>query len=288
MQAGGRILPFLEKKLSFDEADPYLNLSYDVNDNLMVYGSYSEGYKSGGFTQRVFPPIIAPFTAPPGTPDIDLIPFFLPEFVEVYELGFKYSAADNTLRLNGALFFTDYTDMQVQVFTGVAPITKNAGKAGIDGFELDLQWLPADSWFVEAGVGYLDGSYDQIDFDTTFVPVTNELERLSEWTASAAVSKEFNLAESGSIVARIEWSYRSEFDNDAFNTPQLHQDSYSLLNANVTWQNNANDISLVLGVKNANDEKYLHTGILGDAFQSYEGLYDRGRQAYMSFRYYYF
>lgn len=288
MQAGGRILPFLEKKVTYDQVDPYLNIAYDIDDDLMLYASYSEGYKSGGFSQRVFPPIIAPYTAPPGTADIDLIPSFLPEFVEVFELGFKFSGLDDSLRLNGAFFVTDYTDMQVQVFTGVAPITKNAGKAGIDGFELEMQYVPANGWFIEAGVGYLDAGYDEIDFTNTFVSVQNELERVSKWTANAAISKEFNLDGNGSIVTRFEWSYRSGFENDAFNTPQLRQSGYRLFNANVTWENSANDLAVILGVKNLTDEEFLHTGILGDAFQSYEGLYDRGRQAYLSLKYYYF
>ncbi|WP_321396045.1 TonB-dependent receptor [Emcibacter sp.] len=285
MQAGEPILPHLEKELSYDEIDPYLNLSWDATDDLMLYASYSEGFKSGGFSQRVFPPIVAPYTAPAGTPDIDLIPTFDPEFVQVYELGFKYTGMDGRMRLNGAAFYTDYTDMQVQVFTSVAPITKNAGAATIKGFELELQMTPADGWFVEAGLGYLDAGYDEIDFDTTFVEKTNRLDRVSDWSLSAAVSKEFDLGNSGSLVPRVDWSYRSEFDNDAFNTPELHQGGYHLLNANMTWENADETMAVVVGVKNLTDEKYLHTGIIGDAFQSYEGLYDRGREWYLTGRF---
>ncbi len=285
MQAGGRILPFLEKELTYDNFDPYLNLSYDVNEDLMVYASYSEGFKSGGFSQRVFPPIIAPFTAPPGTPDLDLIPTFLPEFVQVYELGFKFSGMDGKLRLNGAAFYTDYSDMQVQVFTSVAPITKNAGAATIKGFELEMQATPAEGWFIEAGLGYLDAGYDQIDFATTFVDINNNLDRVSEWTLSAAASKEIALGNNGTLIPRVDWSYRSEFDNDAFNTPQIRQSGYHLMNASLTWENADENIALIAGVKNLTDEKYLITGIIGDAMQSYEGLYDRGRQWYVTARF---
>jgi len=84
------------------------------------------------------------------------------------------------------------------------------------------------------------------------------------------------------VTPRLEWAYRSEFDNDAFNTPQIHQDDYHLLNANVAWQNGGETISVIAGVTNLTDENYLHTGIIGDAFQSYEGLYDRGRQYYLT------
>jgi iron complex outermembrane receptor protein len=66
LQAGERILPLLEKEIEISEFTPMVNLSYDLNDDLMVYLSYSEGFKSGGFTQRVFPPVVAGFTAPAG------------------------------------------------------------------------------------------------------------------------------------------------------------------------------------------------------------------------------
>jgi iron complex outermembrane receptor protein len=282
MQAGQRILPMLEKELDVEELDPYLNVSFDITDTLMAYVSYSEGFKSGGFTQRVFPPIVVPFTAPPGTADIDLIPTFDPEFVKVYELGAKYTGFDNRFRLNGAIFYTDYTDMQIQVFTSVAPITKNAGEATIKGFELETQIVPLESWFVEAGIGYLDAGYDEIDFATTFVDKNNNLDRVSDWTLSSATFYEIAIGGAGTITPRLEWAYRSEFDNDAFNTPQIHQDDYHLVNANITWQNSDETISVIAGVTNLTDENYLITGIIGDAFQSYEGLYDRGRQYYLT------
>jgi len=282
MQAGQRILPMLEKELDFDELDPYLNVSFDFTDNTMAYVSYSEGFKSGGFTQRVFPPIVVPFTAPPGTADIDLIPTFDPEFVKVYEIGAKYTGFDNRFRLNGAIFYTDYTDMQVQTFTSVAPITKNAAEATITGFELETQIVPLDSWFVEASVGYLDAEYDEIDFDETFIDKNNNLDRVSEWTLSAATFYEFAIGGGGTITPRLEWAYRSEFDNDAFNTPEIRQDDYHLVNANVAWQNGDENITIIAGGTNLTDENYLVTGIIGDAFQSYEGLYNRGRQWYLT------
>jgi iron complex outermembrane receptor protein len=169
LQAGERILPFLNKRIDVEEFTPMVNLSYDVSDGLMVYTSYSEGFKSGGFTQRVFPPIVAGFTAPPGTPDIDLIPTYDPEFVKVYEIGFKASMLENRLRFNGAAFHTDYEDLQVQVFNSVAPVTQNIGEASIDGIELELQAAPGAGWLIEASFAWLDASYDEIDTGITLI-----------------------------------------------------------------------------------------------------------------------
>ena len=129
LQAGGRILPLLEKEIEISEFTPMASLSFDLNDNAMIYTTYSEGFKSGGFTQRVFPPIVPGFTAPPGTPDIQLIPTYYPEFVNVLEAGFKYTLANGKVRLKGSIVDTVYEDLQVQVFNSVAPVTQNIGKA---------------------------------------------------------------------------------------------------------------------------------------------------------------
>ena len=285
MQAGQRILPLLEKTEAIDEFTPYLNLAYDFSDDLMVYAGYSEGFKSGGFSQRVFPPIVAPFTAPPGTADIDLIPSFAPEFVQVYEGGFKYSGADGRLHLNGAAFYTDYTDLQVQVFTSVAPVTKNVGSASLSGLELELQVIPADYWLVEAGLGYVSAEYDEIDTATTFIAADNEFERVPEWSLSGAVSREFTISgDRGMVIPRIDWSYTSDFFNDSFNTPVIATEDYHLVNASLTWRSPSEKYTLILGGRNLGDEHYLLTGDIGDAFQSAEGILDRGRQFYITGR----
>ena len=221
LQAGERILPLLKKKIDIDEFTPMVSLSFDVTDAVMTYFSYSEGFKSGGFTQRVFPPIVAGFTAPPGTPDIDLIPTYEPEDVKVYELGFKTALLDERLRFNGAIFHTKYEDLQVQVFNSVAPVTQNIGKATIDGLELELQAAPGDGWLVEASLSYLDAEYDRIDTGVTLIGEDFDFERVPEYTGSLGVSKEFALDDLGFLVVRADWSYRDDTYNDAYNTEIL-------------------------------------------------------------------
>ena len=278
LKAGTRILPDLEKELEINEFTPMVNLSYDFADNIMAYATYSEGFKSGGFTQRVFPPVIPPFTAPPGTPDIDLIPTYDPEFVDVYELGFKSTLLDGRMRFNGAIFHTDYDDLQVQVFDSVAPVTENIGSASIDGVELEMQTAPGDGWLVEASLSWLDAGYDEIGTDLTLIGSDNEFERVPEWASSVGVSKEFMLNEMGSLVVRVDWSYRDDTYNDAYNTEILKTDAYHLWDASVRWTNTQEDLSVILSGRNLGDEEFLVTGVYGTAFQSYEGIFDRGQQ----------
>jgi iron complex outermembrane recepter protein len=278
LQAGERILPFIEKQIDIDEFTPMVNLSFDATDDAMLYLSYSEGFKSGGFTQRVFPPVVSGFTAPPGTPDIDLIPTYEPEFVEVIEFGFKTSFMNDQVRLNGAIFQTDYDDLQVQVFNSVAPVTQNIGAATIEGLELELMASPGGGWFLEASLALLDASYDDIDTGITLIGENFDFERVPETTASLGVSKEFSLDELGAVTFRADWSYRSETYNDAYNTAILETDSYDLVDASIRWSNVAEDWTVVLSGRNLTDEEFLITGVYGTAFQSYEGAYNRGRQ----------
>ncbi|MBP8925250.1 MAG: TonB-dependent receptor [Pseudomonadales bacterium] len=278
LQAGERVLPYLWKDINTSEFTPMANLSWDASDNLMLYASYSEGFKSGGFTQRVFPPIVAGFTAPPGTPDIELIPTYDPEFVNVYELGFKLSGLDGQLRLNAAAFHTEYEDLQVQVFDSVAPVTRNIGKATIDGMELELQAAPGDGWLIDASATWLDAGYDEIDSANTLIGKDYDFERVPEYAASLGVSKEFVLDTLGYLIVRGDWSYRASTYNDAYNTPLLKTDAYDLFDASVRWQDSERDWTVALSGLNLGDEEFLATGVYGTAFQSLEGVYDRGRQ----------
>ncbi len=206
LQAGSRILPLLEKEIEISEFTPMLNVSFDVTDNALVYASYSEGFKSGGFTQRVFPPVVAGFTAPPGTADIDLIPTFDPEFVDVIEVGLKLTAFDNRLRANMAVFRTDYEDLQIQVFNSVAPVTQNIGTASINGLEVELLAAPGNGWLFEVSLSFLDPSYDSIDTAITLIGENFEFERVPDFAASAGLSKEMELF-GGFLTTRVDWSF---------------------------------------------------------------------------------
>jgi iron complex outermembrane receptor protein len=278
LQAGSPVLPAVEREIDFDEFTPMVNLSFDVTDEVLVYASFSEGFKSGGFTQRVFPPVVAGFTAPPGTPDQQLIPIYDPEFVDVFELGLKSTFLDGRVRLNAAAYRTLYDDLQVQVFDSVAPVTRNIGEATIDGLEAELVAAPGDGWLIEASAAWTDAGYDEIDTATTLIGEDFDFERVPETTFAVGVSKEFAMGRHGTLVVRTDLSYRDETFNDAFNTPQLRQDDYTLVDASVRWEDAAQRWAATLSGRNLGDEEYLVTGVYGTAFQAYEGMFDRGRQ----------
>jgi iron complex outermembrane receptor protein len=244
---GFPLVPPEEVETSIDEVTPYLNLAYEWSDDLMAYVTYSEGYKSGGFTQRVFPPL-------PATPS------FEPEFVKSYEVGAKSTSFGDRLRLNAAAFYTDYTDLQVLALIGVAPTTQNAAEAEIRGFELELTAVPLPELTIEAGIGYTDAEYTSIGPEVIGLTEDSKFAQIPEWTALAGVSYRLEFAGGSVLTPRIDWSYRSEAYMDAINTPAIRQPSYDLLGASLTWASADEHWQVRLAGTNLTDENYFTAG----------------------------
>jgi iron complex outermembrane receptor protein len=253
LEAGDEVLPRGTSERDFDDWTPLISLSYGWNDNLLTYLSYSEGFKSGGWVQRVFPPKTE-------------VPSFEPETAKVYEFGFKWDGFDNRVRLNGAAFFTDYEDLQIEVNDGIAPVTRNAAEAEIQGFELELTAVPTEDWLIQLGVGYLDAEYTQLsaaeNFVTDIVSLTLDSELLNapELSTNVGVQYTLNLANGGRIIARGDWAYVDDHYKGALNFPELLQDSYSLFDAYVTYVSPGDSWELALFGQNLGNEDYIASG----------------------------
>jgi iron complex outermembrane receptor protein len=273
---GDRLIPEGEYKEDFDDWTPMVNLAYQANDELMLYGSYSEGFKSGGFDQRYN-------VAFPDGPTS-----FEPETANTYEVGMKSAWLDNTLRLNVAAFYTDYEDIQIIIRQGFAPITFNAGEAEISGFELESTWIPSSAWIIQAAVGYTDAEYTDLDESVQTVGITEDhsLPQTPEWSGNLGVAYTAQIS-SWTVTPRVDWVYTDEVYNNAVNTPQLRQDSYDIVNAAITVQSEDGAWELMLAGRNLNDETILVSGSSGYSTGSgyLTGTYAREREWSFSAKY---
>ena len=269
---GTRIVPLETVKADVNKWTPMANLSYQASDDVMLYATYSQGFKSGGYTQRIFPPEPS-------------LPSFQPETVDSYEAGFKLMALDNRLRLNGAAFYTDYKDMQLLVADGtrVGPFITNAGKARIQGFELETNFAPGAGWRLNAAVGLTDAKFKQLNAGVQGLTLSSKFVFVSKWTVSASGEKEIALGDAGSVTPHVDWSYRSGFFTNAngINTPDLYQPGYSVFNGNVRWQDGDKRFTLTFGVDNVADKKFRTFGDYQPSFGFFMQAYDRGRQYYV-------
>lgn len=269
--AGDALLPHVESSLTFNDVTPMLNLAYQANDDVMLYGSYSEGFKSGGFDQRFTANLPAPTS-------------FNPETATTYEVGMKSTWLDQTLRLNVAVFYTDYEDVQIIVRQGFAPLTFNAGKAEIKGFEVESTWIPGNSWIIQTSLGYTNAKYNELDalVSSVGISLNSELPQTPEMSASIGIGYTTQIG-NWSLKPRIDWSYTDDVFNNAVNTPQLFQESYSLINAAVSLISDDSGWEFMLAGRNLTDETILISGSSGYTTGSgyTNGTY--GRQSEWSF-----
>src|SRR5690606_179580 len=205
------------------------------------------------------------------------------ETAETIELGIKTEIGAN-LRLNGAVFTTDYDDMQLTYRLGIVPLLFNAGKSTIEGAEVELTYAPG-GLIVEASGGYLDNEFDEIAVvpgTTQTVGPDNTLPFAPEWQANLGVGYDF-LIGNATLTPRINLSYTSEQFFDAANSVEVAQlKDVTLVNASLTldlgaWRFRA-------GVNNATDEQYRVAG--NSSFSTSAGyaeaIYSRPRNYFLS------
>ena len=124
----------------------------DFTDQTLVYGSYSRGYKAGGANPpgAVFSEFGAANIAEPIHPVT-----FKPEFINAFELGSKNTALDDTLTLNGDVFYYDYKDYQISEIVDRTSINLNFN-ATVKGAELKSTWEPVPGLQFNFAGGYED------------------------------------------------------------------------------------------------------------------------------------
>jgi iron complex outermembrane receptor protein len=130
------------------EFNPQVTLQYDVGDDSMIYATYVEGFKAGGFDIRSNghpdPAVVNAQNLGRGL-DIVGVFEFEDENAESIEIGGKFGFLGGAAELNVAAFYTEYTNLQTSQFDGVLGFNvRNAGEAEIRGVELDGRWLVAD------------------------------------------------------------------------------------------------------------------------------------------------
>jgi iron complex outermembrane receptor protein len=227
-------------KESWDKFTPKLGLKYRFNDDAMVYATYSQGYRSGGFNGRV--------DSEPTAED----PYFN-ETVDSYEIGFKTEWLDNRLRLNVTAFYMDYNDKQEELqlpsaTSGTGQVTKvvNASTATMKGLEADLLWYPVEGLSIRGNLGILDAGYDEFEFAAVGGGTTDlshlNFRRAPKVTASISGNYEWAVG-SGTAVVGGGWHYIGAHEVDFANKPELTNEAQHLLDASVGYRLNSIEVN---------------------------------------------
>src|SRR5512139_867529 len=264
------------------------SLNYRINREAMVYASYSEGFKGGGWNSH--------FNSVLSSAQQAALHQFKPETVNSYEIGGKFDLLGNTMRLNVAAFNSDYTDMQITYRgpapNGVAPFLTNAGKASIKGAEVEFTWQPTTDLRFEASAGRLKSRIDRLDISSVAVippglAVGNELPFAPRWQTHLGAAYTLHTGNID-ITPRIDASYQGRTYFDAVNTPQIAQlGGYTVFNGSISLQPADGDWRVNLGVNNAGNKLYRIAGnsSLGTGSGYAEVAYARPREYFGSVSY---
>lgn len=263
---------------NFKKFTPRASISVKPIEGQLVYFSYSEGFKGGGFDPRG-----SGASAPISNPAVgrtyqDIYNYlaFRPEDVKSYEIGWKSALFDRRLTFALDGFYADYSDVQipgsaaavvngVQTFIG---ITTNAAKARIKGVEFEgnaalaRDFAGAGSALTLAGTfGYLDARYRTFIGPTgTDIAAVRVFQNTPHVTTSGTLAVNLPVGE-GSVATSGTVSYRSLTHQFETASPFLDQPGYTLLDANITYTF-GKDGRYSIGVhgKNLTDVRYKTSG----------------------------
>jgi len=251
----GLLFPPASFKEDFNAVSGKLGADYRLNDDTLLYGSISRGYKSGGFQGTlVFSPA-------------NIIPFD-EEIVLSYEIGSKMTLAGGKVQVNSALFFYDYENLQAQgtIAGGAGGVEnlfalQNIGDAEVLGFEIDLKAAPTERLDFALGIGYLDAE------------ITDPFIAEVQPGGRPAMSPKWNFNGFGRYIflntASSHWfvqgsfNYQDDVFFDIYETPFLLEDSYWLLNASIGVAANDDRWLASLWGRNLADTDYRIGGFTG-------------------------
>ena len=260
----------------FDELNMRVGLDYRLNDDTLLYLTYADGFKSGGFNFRYVVPRQLPLA-------------FAPETLKSVEAGLKWQGLEDRLRINAAGFLSEYKDVQIQLFeTGGGPLTQNAGVADIAGLELEVVFIPFAGLLLNAGFGYIDAKYDALNLPTTNVAQGVNLDTRLPNTPKTTINLSAEFSQPlrwGSVAARLDYRYTDDLFNDAQNSPFLFQEAYHSLNASLTFSTADDRWDLSVFVTNLTDERFITSGDSNFGLGFHEANYSRPQEFGGALRY---
>ncbi len=237
---------------SWDNVSFKGSLSFAINDDHMIYGLISQGYKSGGFQNEPFNPSDA------------VIPYN-EETVINYEIGFK-GTFNERFRIYATAFFTDYEDLQMFLFRTSATgdfnqVTENAADVDISGVELDYAWQATDNFRLSGTFAFIDSELTNALIDTDGDGVPEDFsgtrpDNTPDFSGTAIAEYTVQLGNGASIILRGDWRGLSDVFDDIGEQAARRHDSYNVWGARATWISEDDNWNVAVWGRNLSDEAY--------------------------------
>ena len=252
-----------------DEGDdgvvPKLNITYNFDDDKLVYATYSEGFRRGGGN------VVRNRSVIPDSYDSDVL--------ENIELGFKTEWLDGSLRVNAVAYHMVWDDFQVQANDPQPQVFSlgviNFPEAEVNGVEMDFAWVPYEGWTIDGSYSYIEAELSEtatvfgdvcfVDGEQICEPVTatngTQLPIAPEWKAAIGVEYQFNTTVFGAEpFVRLDWSHIDEsvnalqgLESVVFAPAPTVQEAYDTFD--LRGGLDGSDWSVTLYVDNVDDER---------------------------------
>ncbi len=254
-----------------NEFSPRVSINMQWTPDIFEYLQWSRGFRSGGVNGR---PV-----------SVAEISDYKPEHLDSTELGLKTMFFDHRLRLNTALFYDQYKDIQVLLTEGAAVITTNAASAKVYGLENDFEAAVTDHWTLQGGFSYMHNEYTDWH-DSAGDYTWRKLQNAPEWTANIASAYEWHVQSGAGVRFTTNVSFMSWMFLDAQNSPVLRAPSRTTLDAGLFYLAPSGRWDLGIEGKNLSDQRILTSGYNGLSFFGYaEGTYTPPRRYWLTFHY---
>lgn len=243
------------------------SIAYDITEDVLVYATVSNGYKSGGLNAAGIP------TQPDGSPSL-VSAIIDPEENTTYEVGIKSQFFGRALTLNAAAYFTEVSDYQANVVDSgpgaIRGYLANIESVEVQGVELEARFNPSQSFTAYGTLAWTDGVYASfpnapcpLELQSSSTSVCDisgaRLPGVSEWVGS--LGGEYRIPAplftwQGEYFAGVDASYRSNWFADASSSIYTEIDPSTLVNLRFGYRTDAG-ADVYFTVRNAFDEEYL-------------------------------
>lgn len=273
---------------SEDQFSPDVKLQWDVTNDHMLYASWAQGFKSGGFDFRANNR--AQFATIEDSFEFD------DEQATNYELGGKFRFG-GTADLNVAAFFTEFEDLQISIFDGILGFNVgNAASAEVMGLELDGRWAPTDHLTLSGSLAFTDFEFTDYPNGQCFFGQTPDSDidgdgtpDLCDYTGNSnqlvsdvqgTLAADFTYPVFGSYVfdAGADVFFTSEYDAAPTFDPDAKQGGYELFNLRLAISPDDGRWQIAVLGKNLFDEQPLqYSGALPLSGGTFGANADNGR-----------
>ena len=203
-----------------------LNVGWNTSDDVLLYATYSEGFRSGGFNRN----------GGGGSGDVNIPFFFESDNADSYELGWKTQFANNTVQFNGAIYYTDFTDLQQGVLDfsiDNSTFFDNVGDAEIKGLEFDVTWAASENLSLFGSFSYIDA--ELVELPPTITNISPEGSELPfspdiQWTLGGRYEREF---EGFTAFAQAVVKYTDDRFSSLVEVARFPLDSFTEVDASV-------------------------------------------------------